>query len=138
MYHRRVRKCRPRVPAVALRRRTMFRNRRSFIRVDALTKTSRRSPGIYGALLALVTTLTLLNVDGSAQTRHYPLESTAGLRLVNATAEPATLNGKRGLRVTEKVQAPTALQPQTQSTTGDALVVIEGVEFANGVIEAEI
>jgi hypothetical protein len=42
------------------------------------------------------------------------------------------------LRVTEKVQAPTSLQPQTQSTTGDALVVIEGVEFANGVIEAEI
>ncbi len=116
----------------------MFRNRRSFIRVDALTKTSRRSPGIYGALLALVTTLTLLNVDGSAQTRHYPLESTAGLRLVNATAEPATLNGKRGLRVTENVQAPTSLQPQAQGTTGEALVVIEGLEFANGVIAAEI
>jgi hypothetical protein len=116
----------------------MFRNRRSFIRVDALTHTRRRSPGIHGALLALVTTLTLLNVDGSAQTRHYPLESTAGLRLVNATAEPATLNGKTGLRVTEKVQALTSLQPQAQRTTGEALVVIEGLEFTNGVIEAEI
>ena len=116
----------------------MSRNRRSFIRVDALTKTSRRSPGIHGALLALVTTLTLLGVNGSAQTRHYPLESTAGLRLVNATAEPATLDGKRGLRVTERMPAQASQQSQARRTTGESLVVIEGLEFANGVIEAEI
>ena len=82
--------------------------------------------------------LTLLTVDGSAQTRHYPLESTAGLRLVNATAEPATLDGKKGLRVIEKAPAQTSQQPQRQRTTGEALVVIEGLEFANGMIEAEI
>ena len=29
-------------------------------------------------------------------------------------------------------------QPQAQRTTGEALVAIEGLEFANGVIEAEI
>jgi hypothetical protein len=50
----------------------------------------------------------------------------------------STLNGKRGLRVTEKVQAQTSQQPQAQRTTGEALVVIEGLEFANGLIEAEI
>jgi len=116
----------------------MFRNRRSFIRADAAIHTHRRSPGIRGALLALATTLTLLGVDGPAQTRHYPLESTAGLRFVNATGEPATLDGKRGLRVTETMPAQSSQQPQAQRTTGEALVVIEGVEFANGIIEAEI
>ena len=116
----------------------MFRNPRSSIRVDAGTHTPRRSCGIHGALVTLATTLTLLNIDGSAQTRHYPLVSTAGLRLVNATAEPATLNGKKGLRVTEKLPAQTSQSPEAQRTTGKALVVVEGTEFTNGVIEAEI
>lgn len=116
----------------------MFRNPRSSIRVDAGTHTPRRSCGIHGALVTLATTLTLLNIDGSAQTRHYPLVSTAGLRLVNATAEPATLNGKKGLRVTEKLPAQTSQSPEAQRTTGRALVVVEGTEFTNGVIEAEI
>lgn len=113
----------------------MFRNRRSFIRVHAVTRSSRRRPRIHSALLCLAATLTLLNVGASAQARHYPLESTEGLKLVNATAEPATLHGKRGLRVIEKVPPR---QSQAQRTTGEALVVIEGLEFANGVIEAEI
>jgi hypothetical protein len=115
----------------------MFRIRHSFTRVEAAIHTRRRSPGIHGALLTLATTLTLLGLNGSAQTRHYPLESTAGLRLVNATAEPATLDGKRGLRVTEKMPQASQ-QPQAQRTTGESLVVIEGLDFANGVIEAEI
>jgi hypothetical protein len=118
----------------------MFRNRRSYIRVDAGTHTRRRFPGIHGALLALAATLTLLHGDASAQARHYPLESTAGLQVVNATAEPATLDGKKGLRVTmsEAAQARMSQQPQAQRTTGEALVVIRGLEFADGVIEAEI
>lgn len=37
----------------------------------------------------------LLPALSLAQTKHYPLESTAGLRLHNVTAEPVTLNGKR-------------------------------------------
>jgi hypothetical protein len=118
----------------------MFRNRRSFTRVDAGTDTRRRSSGFHGTLLLLAITLTLLQGDAAAQARHYPLESTAGLRLVRATAEPATLDGKKGLRVTmaKEPQDPMPQQPQGQRTTGEALVVIEGLEFANGVIEAEI
>jgi hypothetical protein len=118
----------------------MFRNSRSCIRIDADTHTRWRSPGIPGALLGLATALTLLLGDASAQARHYPLESTAGLRLVNATAEPATLDGKKGLRATmsSEAQARISQQPQAQRTTGEALVVIEGLEFANGIIEAEI
>lgn len=116
----------------------MLRNPRSSFRVDAGTHTPRRACGIHAALLTLATTLTLLNIDGSAQTRHYPLVSTTGLRLVNATAEPATLNRKKGLRVTEKLPAQTSQSPEGQRTTGKALVVLEGTEFTNGVIAAEI
>ena len=116
----------------------MFRDPCSSICVDGSTHTPRRSCGIHGALVALATTLTFLHGDALAQARHYPLESTAGLRLVNATAAPATLNGKKGLRVTEKMPAEASQQPQAQRTTGESLVVIEGLEFANGVIEAEI
>jgi hypothetical protein len=115
----------------------MFPIRHSFIAIAAHAHSRRRAPGIHAALLALATTLTLLRGDSSAQTRHYPLESTAGLQLVNATAEPATLDGRKGLRVKE-VPPQKSPQAQAQGTTGVSLVVIEGVEFANGVIEAEI
>ena len=107
-------------------------------RLPATIRAPRRSRGIHSALLALATALTLPAVDGSAQTRRYPLESTAGLRLVNATAEPATLDGKRGLRIVEKLPAQVSQQPQAQRVTGEALAVVEGLEFADGVIEAEI
>jgi hypothetical protein len=115
----------------------MFRSRHPFIRVQPGTRSRRRSAGIHGALLFLAATLTLLEGDASAQARHYPLESAAGLKFVNAAGEPATLDGRKGLRVTE-VQGRTFQQPPARRTTGEALVVIEGLEFANGVIEAEI
>jgi hypothetical protein len=73
--------------------------------------------------------LALQEGAASAQPRHFPLESIVGLRLVNATAEPATLDGKRGIRVTT---------PPGQGVTGESLLVVEGLEFANGIIEAEI
>lgn len=117
----------------------MHRYRRSFTPVDAETDTCRQSPGHHAALLALATMLTLLHGHVSAQARHYPLESTAGLRLVNATAEPATLDGKKGLRANMSKEAQAQMSQQHgQPTTGEALLAIEGVEFGNGVIEAEI
>jgi hypothetical protein len=102
-----------------------------------LILTRVRPAGILDVLLVLAGTLMLLGADGSAQTRQYALESAAGLRLVNATAEPATLNGKKGLRLTQKLPAQNQT-PQGQRTTGETLAVIEGIEFANGVIEAEV
>jgi hypothetical protein len=72
--------------------------------------------------------LALLPELASAQAKQYPLESSAGLRLHNVVAEPATLQGKKGLRLT--------LAPGI--TTGPAFSWIEGLEFSNGVIEAEI
>jgi len=61
--------------------------------------------------------------------KSYPLESAAGLRLHNVTAEPATLDGKKGLRLTLAAGG---------SSAGEQLAVIEGLEFSSGVIEAEI
>lgn len=89
------------------------------------------------APLALLTALTLLGVDGLAQRRHYPLDSLEGLRLVHAKAEPATLEGKKGLRVVETMAVQSS-QPGAPRVTGESLVVVEGVEFGDGVIEAEI
>jgi hypothetical protein len=36
---------------------------------------------------------------GARQANHFPLQSTDGLRLHNVSAEPATLQGKKGLRI---------------------------------------
>jgi hypothetical protein len=63
----------------------------------------------------------------SAQAKRYALESAQGLKLLNVTAEPAVLQEKKGLRVTFKADGQ-----------GEQLAVIEGTDFANGVIEAEI
>ena len=79
--------------------------------------------------LALVLVL-LARGSASAQTpQSYPLESATGLRLHNVAAEPATLDGKKGLRLT---LAPGA------SPAGEQLAVVDGAEFTSGVIEAEI
>ena len=67
-----------------------------------------------------------------AQTKRFPLESTKGLQLHDAVATVVTHQGKKGLRVQLSPQVP-ADQPHPA-----LLVRIEGVEFSNGVIEAEI
>jgi len=61
----------------------------------------------------------------------YALEAATGLRLHNVAAEPATLQGKKGLRLT----LPAGVAAQADQ---EQLAVIEGLEFSNGVIEAEI
>jgi hypothetical protein len=67
-----------------------------------------------------------------AQSARYPLTSTAGLRPHNVVAEPATLQGKKGLKVSASQES---LQPGTAVET---LVLIDDLEFGDGVIEAEI
>ena len=82
----------------------------------------------------------LLPGTAARQPNHYPLESTAGLRLRNVVAEAATLQGKKGLRVTGSEEAQRRLQTMTpdEVTRFPQLAAIDGLEFANGVIEAEI
>jgi hypothetical protein len=104
-----------------------------------------QSPPVRTTLLVLATWLTLLLPGGaSAQVKHYPLDATDGLRLHNVAAEPAVLQGKKGLRVTfseETVRRFKELTPEEQAEAQarvDQYAIIEGLEFSNGVIEAEI
>jgi len=68
-----------------------------------------------------------------AQTARYPLTSGTGLRPHNVVAEPATLQGKKGLKVMAALQV--SRQPGTAVET---LALINDLEFGDGVIEAEI
>ena len=95
------------------------------------------------ARLALMSSAVLL-VSGvaAAQSKQYPLESVNGLRLHNVSAEPATLQGKKGLRLTlseETMQRVQRMTPE-QRTAADLnwLAVIEGLDFSSGVIEVEL
>jgi hypothetical protein len=74
----------------------------------------------------------LLPVLSAAQTARIPLTSTAGLRPHNVAAEPAKLHGKKGV----KVEALQLTPPD--GTSVETMVLLERVEFSNGVIEAEI
>ncbi len=71
----------------------------------------------------------LLPAGAAAQAKSYALESLEGLKLHNVVAEPATLQGKKGLRLTLAKGA---------SPEQEQLAWIDGLEFSNGVIEAEL
>ena len=89
-------------------------------------------------LIAIATLL--LPCFVSAQARNYPLESATGLRPNNVVAEPATHDGKKGVRVTRSAEAARQAAAMTadQLNLFEEFAVIEGIEFSNGVIEAEI
>ncbi len=80
--------------------------------------------------------LLLLPAVVPAQVRSLPLTNTDGLTLVRAKAEPATHQGKQGLRVTVSDDALKQAKPGDGEL--NPLVVIQDLEFSNGVIEAEI
>jgi hypothetical protein len=81
---------------------------------------------LLGACALLLPTLLL------AQTARYPLETAAGLRPHNVVAEPVTLQGKKGIRVlASQESAP-------PGTSLETLLLINDLEFGDGVIEAEI
>jgi hypothetical protein len=93
------------------------------------------------ALVPLVAIgMLVLSITPAAQIKRYPLDSNAGLRLHNVVAEPAVLQGKKGLRVTSSEEVRRRLQSMTpnEQLLFPQLATIEGLEFANGTIEAEI
>ena len=92
---------------------------------------------MHRASLSVLAALTLVLVprSASAQVKHFSLETVEGLRLHNVAAEPATHEGKKGLRVT---LAPNAVPAGAGPADIDQLALIDGLEFSNGVIEAEI
>ncbi len=68
-----------------------------------LTNRLRTFPFAANGVLLLATSL-------PAQSKRYPLESTAGLQLHNVVAEPTVLQGKKGLRITPSEEARRRLQ----------------------------
>lgn len=107
-------------------------------------RTHPKSRSRGGPLLAV---WSLMTVALLAQTKLYPLTSTAGVHLHNVSAEPATLQGKTGLKVTmadeplRRLQAMTSDERQRLIQTGatvEQLVIIDDLEFGDGTISAEI
>ena len=91
--------------------------------------------------LVLTATLTLVLAGGAAaQVKRYPLESTDGVGLHNVAAEPATLQGKKGLRVTLSEEAERRLKTMTPEAQlqVEQLAPLTGLDFSNGIIQAEI
>jgi hypothetical protein len=78
----------------------------------------------------------LQSAGASAQVRNLPLETADGVTLIRAKAEPATLQGRKGLRVTVSDEALRQYTPADGEL--NPLVMIDDLEFSNGVIEAEI
>jgi hypothetical protein len=76
----------------------------------------------------------------AAQATHYALESADHLRLHNLTAEPASLQGKKGLRLTASQDVLRRLEGMTpeEEARVQYLAVIDNVAFADGVIEVEV
>lgn len=93
------------------------------------------------ALLAVATSVVLMLSGLAAPTaKQYALESADGLHPVNVTATPTVLKGKKGLRVTmpdDLVRKYQSMSPDDQ-TKFEQLVRVDGLEFSDGIIEAEI
>jgi hypothetical protein len=93
-------------------------------------------------MASMLLDVTMLAAVAAAEDRQFPLESADHLRLHNVSAQPATLSGKKGLRVTLSDEGVAQLQRMTpeERAQGDIeqLVVIEGIDFSSGTIEAEI
>ena len=83
----------------------------------------RRRLSVIGCT-ALVLVVGPLTQARQSAPKVYPLDSTTGLRMKDLAAQPETFQGKKCVRIT--------------STGVEQVAVIEGQEFDNGVIEAEI
>ena len=70
---------------------SIFTRRLPISHARSAIKRTLLTVAMSGGLLVLGT--------AARQPKQYPLESTAGLRLHNVAAQPATLQGKKGLRI---------------------------------------
>ena len=112
-------------------------------------KRSRTAPPARAARRAVFTTLLLAAAPLGAQdagpaardapARRYRLTAAEGLRPHNVTITPATLAGKRGLRVVVSDSARRRVEglPIDQQQT-ETFALVEGTDFGDGVIEVEV
>jgi hypothetical protein len=94
----------------------------------------------YRPALVLAAIATCSAIAAAPATQEFPLDSIKGLKLLNVQADPVTHENKRGVRVTISPDAKQRFDnlPADQQARFEQLAVIEGSDFANGVIEAEI
>jgi hypothetical protein len=99
-----------------------------------------RLDNIVFLLTVAICLLAVAPPDAAAQVTTLALDSTDGLIIKNAKAEPVTYKGKKGIKVVGTAEPPAG--PPARGERGQPpprpLVLIEGVEFHNGTIEAEI
>ena len=92
------------------------------------------------ALVAIALAAVWVSGTMARQAKQFSLETPSGLRLQNVSAVPATLQGQKGLRVNvsdETIGRLKSMTPEEQARQ-EFLAVVEGLEFGNGTIEAEI
>ena len=110
------------------------------------TAVAGATPGRLGWAAAAVMLLSAL-VLGQPGAQTFSLTDARGLRLHNVTVVPATLAGRAGIRMTmsealqrriERMTAEDRQRVLAAGSTDEQLAVIEGVQFGDGIIEAEI
>jgi hypothetical protein len=89
---------------------------------------SLQKVGTAVAALVAIVCATAARAGGADQ---FPLSTTEGLTPHNVTIRPATLAGKKGIRVA-------AAREIIAGTRPEELVVLDGTDFGDGVIEVEI
>ena len=72
------------------------------------------------------------------QVKRYPLSTTADLRLHSAAAEVETFKGKRGVRLSVSPEIQHRPDYLAGNVEPEAFAIIKGLEFADGIIEAEV
>lgn len=92
----------------------------------------------HAAIVLFAVGITLLPDRASGQTRRHALTTTEGLRLHNVTAEVVTFQGKRGVRVAVAPDVTSRPEYIAGQIEPEAFAWIEGLEFTNGIIEAEV
>jgi len=77
---------------------------------------------------------------GAQAPQRFPLVAIGALRPHNVTAEPVTLSGKRGVRLTvaDSARRRIAQLPIDQQSQLETFAVLAGTDFSSGVIEAEV
>jgi hypothetical protein len=102
--------------------------------------------------LGLAASALLALAPRATHAQRWELGSTAGLELHNVSAEPTTLDGKRGIRVGISSEAlpiyarlqaapppsPAAAGAATRTDPLELLAVISGVEMSDGTIEIDL
>lgn len=109
-----------------------------------MTQPRRLAHVVIAALLLIVGAVSPLGAQSPGRqpsaVQRFTLATTTGLAPHNTTATPVTYAGKRGVRLTvsDEARRRIAQLPLNQQAQLETFAALEGTDFANGSIEAEI